>query len=343
MRYQDAGVSFTAARQAKSQIKALARQTYHARVLGEVGAFGGFCSLAGLPRDAVLVASVDGVGTKLKIAFAMHRHSTIGADLVNHCVNDIAAHGAAPLFFLDYLATGRMRPRTVVEIVRGISAACREAGCALIGGETAEMPGFYPEQEYDLAGTIVGWVRRGNILDGRRIRPGDVILGLPSLGLHTNGYSLARKVLLEKAKLKLRQRLPELGRTLGEELLAPHRCYWPVVRPLLEKGLLNGLAHITGGGITDNTPRILPAGSQAEIFRGAWPALPIFDLIARLGDVPEDEMLRTFNCGLGMLLIVSSQNLGRVTTLLKKKKERHWLVGRITPGKPRVRYTGQRA
>ncbi|MGH9350546.1 MAG: phosphoribosylformylglycinamidine cyclo-ligase [Terriglobia bacterium] len=346
MRYQDAGVSFAAARQAKSRIKALARQTYHARVLGEVGAFGGFCSLAGLPRDTVLVASADGVGTKLKIAFEMDRHSTVGADLVNHCVNDIAAHGAAPLFFLDYLATGRMRPATVVEIVRGITNACRETGCALIGGETAEMPGFYPAQEYDLAGTIVGWVRRSKILDGRRICPGDAILGLPSLGLHTNGYSLARKVLLEKAKLKLSQRIPDLGRTLGEELLAPHRGYGPVVRPLLERGLLKGLVHVTGGGITDNTPRILPRGCQAEIFRGSWPVLPIFDLIARLGDVPEDEMLRTFNCGLGMLLVVSSHNLGRVTAFLKKQKESHWLVGRIRHirrGRPGVRYTAHRA
>lgn len=346
MRYQDAGVSFAAARRAKSRIKALARRTYHARVLGEVGAFGGFCSLAGLPRDAVLVASADGVGTKLKIAFEMDRHSTVGADLVNHCVNDIAVHGAEPLFFLDYLATGQMRPATVVEIVRGITNACRAAGCALIGGETAEMPGFYPAQEYDLAGTIVGWARQSKILDGRRIRPGDAIVGLPSLGLHTNGYSLARKALLEKAKLKLTQRIPELGRALGEELLAPHRCYWPVVRPLLEKGLLNGLVHVTGGGITDNTPRILPRGCQAEIFSGAWPRLPIFDLIARLGGVPEDEMLRTFNCGLGMLLIVSGRNLGRVTARLKAKKEKHWLVGRIRPigrDKHGVKYTGQPA
>lgn len=338
MRYQDAGVSFAAASRAKSRIKALARRTYHSRVLGEVGAFGGFCSLTGLPRDAVLVASTDGVGTKLKIAFEMDRHSSVGADLVNHCVNDIAVHGAEPLFFLDYLATGRMRPATVVEIVRGITEACRAAGCALIGGETAEMPGFYLPQEYDLAGTIVGWVRRTKIIDGRRIRPGDAILGLPSLGLHTNGYSLARKALLEKAGLKLTQRIPELGRTLGEELLAPHRCYWPVVKPLLERGLLSGLVHVTGGGITGNTPRILSRGCRAEIFRGAWPVPPIFALIARAGKVPEDEMLRAFNCGLGMLLIVSAGNLNRVTAQLKKRKETHWLVGRIRPGKPGVRY-----
>ncbi|MGH9397423.1 MAG: phosphoribosylformylglycinamidine cyclo-ligase [Terriglobia bacterium] len=338
MRYKDAGVDFGAARNAKSKIKKLARKTFNSRVLSDVGAFGGFYALNGLPRDAVLVASVDGVGTKLKIAFEMNRHSTVGADLVNHCVNDIAVHGASPLFFLDYLATGRMHPARVEEIVRGIASACCAAGCALIGGETAEMPGFYPDQEYDLAGTIIGWVRRSKILDGSAILPGDAILGLPSLGLHTNGYSLARKVLLESAKLKLDKRIAELGRTLGDELLAPHCCYGPVVGPLLEEGWLKGLAHITGGGITDNTPRILPNGCQAEIELGTWPALPIFDLIARLGNVPQDEMLRTFNCGLGMLLIVSQRRLDLVTSHLKKKKEKFWFIGRIVRGKRSVKY-----
>ncbi|MGH9449105.1 MAG: phosphoribosylformylglycinamidine cyclo-ligase, partial [Terriglobia bacterium] len=250
MRYKDAGVDFRAAHRAKSQIRKLARKTFNPRVLRDVGAFGGFYALGGMPRDAVLVASVDGVGTKLKVAFEMNRHFGVGADLVNHCVNDIAVHGASPLFFLDYLATGRLHPAVVAEIVSGIAAACRAAGCALIGGETAEMPGFYPQKEYDLAGTIVGCVRRSKIVDGSGIRPGDAILGVPSLGLHTNGYSLARRVLLDHAKLKLRRRVPDLGRTLGDELLAPHRCYGPVVWPLLEKGWLRGLAHITGGGVT---------------------------------------------------------------------------------------------
>jgi phosphoribosylformylglycinamidine cyclo-ligase len=338
MRYRDAGVDIDAASRAKARIKKLARQTFSGRVLRDVGAFGGFFDLAGLPRDAALVASVDGVGTKLKIAFALNRHSTVGADLVNHCVNDIAVHGARPLFFLDYLATGKLRPRVVEEVVAGLARACRRAGCALIGGETAEMPGFYPPHEYDLAGCIVGWVRRRQIVDGSRIRPGDVILGLPSSGLHTNGYSLARRVLLEQEGMKLTRRVPELGRTLGEELLAPHRCYWPVIRPLLEKRWLKGLVHVTGGGLTDNTPRILPRGCQAEMRLGSWPVLPIFDLIARRGHVPQEDMLRTFNLGLGLLLVVGPRELARVASALKKQREKFWTVGRIVPGRPSVEY-----
>ncbi len=338
MRYRDAGVDIDAATQAKTAIKRLARRTFNARVLRDVGAFGGFFALQGLPRDAVLVSSVDGVGTKLKIAFALNRHSTVGEDIVNHCVNDISVHGAAPSFFLDYLATGKMRPGVVTEIVRGLSNACRAVGCALIGGETAEMPGFYPPDEYDLAGCIVGWVRRKQIVDGTRIRPDDVILGLPSNGLHTNGYSLARKVLLDQEAMKLTKRLPELGRTLGEELLAPHRCYWKVVKPLLDRRWLKGLVHITGGGITDNTPRILPTGTQAEIHLGSWPVLPIFDLISRRGNVPKDDMYRTFNMGLGMLLVVSENHVGEVTKALKKSREKFWMVGRIVRGRPSVKY-----
>jgi phosphoribosylformylglycinamidine cyclo-ligase len=284
------------------------------------------------------VSSVDGVGTKLKLAFALHRHDTVGADLVNHCVNDIAVHGAAPLFFLDYLATGKMHPKVVTEVVKGLAGACRKVGCALVGGETAEMPGFYPEDEYDLAGCIVGWVKRRRIIDGSNIRPGDAILGLPSLGLHTNGYSLARKVLLEQEGLPLAKRLPELGRTLGDELLAPHRCYWPVLQPLLARGWLKGLVHITGGGITDNTPRILPPGARAEVRLGSWPVLPIYDLIAQRGHVPSDDMLRTFNMGLGMLLIVSPRDLPKVTSNLKKRREKFWNIGRIVSGRPGVKY-----
>ena len=338
MRYRDAGVDIDAASRAKARIKSLTRRTFNARVLRDVGAFGGFFSLQGLPRDAVLVSSVDGVGTKLKIAFALDRHSTVGEDIVNHCVNDIAVHGAVPLFFLDYLATGKLRPRVVVDIVEGLARACRAVGCALIGGETAEMPGFYPANEYDLAGCIVGGVRRNRILDGSRIRPGDVILGLASSGLHTNGYSLARKVLLEQEGLKLSARVPELGRTLGDVLLAPHRCYWPVVRPLLEKGWLNGIVHITGGGLTDNTPRILPRGCRAEIRWGAWPVPPIFELIARRGRVPQDDMLRTFNMGIGLALIVAERDLKRVTAALKKMGEESWIIGRIVRGRPSVQY-----
>ncbi len=338
MRYRDAGVDIGAASRAKSDIKELVSQTFNARVLRGFGAFGGFFSLESLPKDAVLVSSMDGVGTKLKIAFAANRHATVAADLVYHSANDIAVHGASPLFFLDYLATGKIRPRVVTEIVGGLAKACRQIGCALVGGETAQMPGFYAPNEYDLAGCIIGWVRRGQILDGRRIRPGDAILGLPSLGLHTNGYSLARKVLLEKAGLRLSQRLPELGKPLGEALLAPHRCYQPLLQPLLQKGWLTGLVHVTGGGITDNTPRILSRQCTAEIRLGSWPVPPLFQLIARLGGVRQQEMLHTFNMGVGMLLVVPSRNLQKVTAALKRKREKFWLIGRITRGKPEVRY-----
>jgi phosphoribosylformylglycinamidine cyclo-ligase len=338
MLYRDAGVDIDAATQAKASIKQLARKTFNPRVLKDVGAFGGFFSIKDLPRDAVLVSSVDGVGTKLKIAFALDRHSTVGADLVNHCVNDIAVHGATPLFFLDYLATGKMHPRVVTEIVRGLASACRSVGCALVGGETAEMPGFYPPNEYDLAGCIVGCVRRREIIDGNRISPGDVIVGLPSLGLHTNGYSLARKVLLEKEEIELRRQVPELGRTLGEELLAPHRCYWKVIKSMLAERLLKGLVHVTGGGITDNTPRILPSGTQAVVRLGSWPVLPIFELIAHRGRVPESDMLRTFNMGIGMMLIVAKRKLTRVTALLARGREKFWIIGDIQRGKPSVKY-----
>jgi phosphoribosylformylglycinamidine cyclo-ligase len=349
MRYQDAGVNIDAANRAKRRIKQLARRTFNPRVLRDVGAFGGFFALDGLPRDAVLVSSVDGVGTKLKIAFALGRHSTVGADLVNHCVNDIAVHGATPLFFLDYLAIGRLKPEVVAEIVSGVARACRETGCALVGGETAEMPGFYAEDEYDLAGCIVGWVRRNRIIDGSGIRPGNVVLGLPSAGLHTNGYSLARKVLLEEGGLKLDQTLPELGRTLGEELLAPHRCYWRIIAPLLGRsghsatqrhrrtGMLKGIVHITGGGLTENPPRILPAGCRMEIRLGSWPVPPIFDLIAKHGRVPLEDMLRTFNMGVGMMLVVREKDLDAVARQLHSKRETFWQIGRIAPGKRGVK------
>ncbi len=338
MRYRDAGVDIDAASRAKARIKTLARRTFNARVLKDVGAFGGFYSLRGLPRDAVLVSSVDGVGTKLKIAFALNRHSTVGMDIVNHCVNDIAVHGAAPLFFLDYLATGKMQPEVVTEIVGGLAKACRAAGCALIGGETAEMPGFYPPNEYDLAGCIVGCVGRHEIIDGSRIKPGDIILGLGSSGLHTNGYSLARKVLLEQEGLELTAAVAELGRPLGDVLLEPHRCYWPIVQPLLKEHLLKGIVHVTGGGLTDNTPRILPSGCRAEIRLGSWPVPPIFNLIGRRGKVPEDDMLRTFNMGIGLALVVAERDLLRVTTALKKKREKLWTIGRIVRGRPGVEY-----
>jgi phosphoribosylformylglycinamidine cyclo-ligase len=353
MRYSDAGVDIDAADRAKRRIRQLARRTFNPRVLREVGAFGGFFALDGLPRDAVLVSSVDGVGTKLKIAFATNRHKTVGADLVNHCVNDIAVHGAAPLFFLDYVASGRLRPEVVTEIVSGVAEACRANGCALIGGETAEMPGFYPDDEYDLAGTIVGWVSRGRIVDGGGIAPGDVVLGLASAGLHTNGYSLARRVLLEQAGMKLDAVVPELGRSLGDELLAPHRCYWPVIKTLLDlksargtsrpgksatTGVLKGLAHITGGGLTDNPPRILPKGCKMEIELGSWPVPPIYPVIATLGSVPQDDMLRTFNMGIGMVLVIAESDLDAVTRVLRKRREPFWRIGGIVRGGRGVKY-----
>jgi phosphoribosylformylglycinamidine cyclo-ligase len=339
--YRDAGVDIDAAKRAKARIKRLARATFSRRVLKDVGAFGGFFDLRGLPRDAVLISSVDGVGTKLKIAFALDRHSTVGADLVNHCVNDIAVHGARPLFFLDYLAMGKLRPLVVAEVVKGLARACRAAGCALIGGETAEMPGLYAPGEYDLAGCIVGVAERRRIVDGRRIRPGDVLIGLPSLGLHTNGYSLARKVLLETAGFHLSQRVPELGRTLASELLAPHRCYWPVLEPLLARRLVHGAVHVTGGGITENVPRLLPPGCGAEVRLGSWPVLPIFNLIARAGNVPQDDMLRTFNMGIGLILIVAARHTPRVMGTLKRKGEQAWVIGRVVRGRPRVQYTDE--
>ena len=346
MRYQDAGVDIDAANRAKQRIKQLARRTFNPRVLRDVGAFGGFFALDGLPRDSVLVSSVDGVGTKLKIAFALGRHTTVGSDLVNHCINDIAVHGAAPLFFLDYLATGQLKPAVVTEVVGGIARACSENGCALVGGETAEMPGFYPVDEYDLAGSIVGWVRRSRIIDGSAVRPGDVVLGLASAGLHTNGYSLAREVLLEEGGLSLDHAVPELGRSLGEELLAPHRCYWKLIEPLLggsaasggAKGLLKALVHITGGGLTENPPRVLPKGCRMELSLASWPVPAIFQLIQRLGRVPEDDMLRTFNMGIGMMLVVSERNLDAVSKVLRRKRERFWQVGRIVRGARGVRY-----
>jgi phosphoribosylformylglycinamidine cyclo-ligase len=344
MRYQDAGVDIDAAQCAKQRIKQLARSTFNPRVLRDVGAFGGFFALEGLPRDAVLVSSVDGVGTKLKIAFALGRHNTVGADLVHHCINDIAVHGAAPLFFLDYLATGKLEPAVVTDVVAGVAQACRENGCALVGGETAEMPGFYPANEYDLAGSIIGWVRRNKIIDGSAIRPGDVVLGLASAGLHTNGYSLARKALLEEGGLKLDQVVPELGRTLGEELLAPHRCYWRLIEPMLGarsgrgSGWLRALVHITGGGLTENPPRVLPKGCRLQIQLGSWPVPAIFQLIQRLGQVPEDDMLRTFNMGIGMLLVVSESNIDDVTRVLRRKREAFWQIGRIVPGGRGVKY-----
>lgn len=298
--YAAAGVDLAAADRAKRRMRDAARSTHGPRVLAGLGGFGGLFALdhAGL-REPVLVSSIDGVGTKLKVAFALDRHESVGSDLVAHCVNDILVCGARPLFFLDYLALGAMDAERAVAVVAGVAAGCRAAGCALVGGETAAMPGFYAPGEYDLAGCIVGVVERAQLITGAAIQAGDAVIGLPSLGLHTNGYSLARSVL---ANLDLRAIVPELGRTLGDELLQPHRPYLDAVMPLLDAGLVTGMAHITGGGLLDNPPRVVPEGLRVRLDATTWDILPIFRLIQRHGGVDWDEMARVFNLGLGYLI-----------------------------------------
>ena len=335
--YRDAGVDIDRADAAKKRIKALARQTFTPEVASEIGTFGGLFRLK-RERTAqpILVSSVDGVGTKLKIAFATGVHHTVGRDLVAHCVNDILVQGAAPLFFMDYIATHRMEPEVIARVVEGIAAGCRESECALLGGETAEMPGFYSSGEYDLAGFIVGLVDQSQLLDGQRIRPGDVILGLASTGLHTNGYSLARKLLFDVGGYEVGSRLPQLSLPVGEELLRPHRNYLSLLKPLLDQGRLNGLAHITGGGLTDNIPRILPGGCSAHIQLKSWPEPAIFGLLQELGRIDEAEMLRTFNMGIGMALIVSPGEVSRVEENLARSGEPLYRIGEIRSGKHRV-------
>ncbi len=343
MRYADAGVNIQLADRAKQSIRRLAGRTLTRGVLGPIGAFGALYQLDRKRwRDPVLVSSADGVGTKLKVAFAMGVHSTVGADLVNHCVNDILTQGAEPLFFLDYLAMGRMDPAVAEQVVEGMSRACRQAGCALIGGETAEMPGFYPPGEYDLAGFIVGAVERSRILGLAGVRPGDLLLGLPSTGLHTNGYSLARKLVFKVARLSPESYVAEVGNKIGAELLKPHRCYWPMLRNVVARGWVSAMAHITGGGIPGNLPRVLPRGTQAVVELGSWPVVPIFHYLARLGSIEPDELLRTFNLGLGMILVVPPRKLRRVEAEFKRRREKFYRVGHVDrgePGKPRVVFT----
>src|SRR5215813_859124 len=300
--YREAGVDIDAANRATDKIKELARATFNQRTLSDIGSFGGMFDGA-FPelRQPVLVASADGVGTKLKITFETGIHNTVGADLVNHCVNDILVQGARPLFFLDYFATGKLEPDVTASVVEGMARACKENGCVLLGGETAEMPDFYPPGEYDLAGFIVGVVDKPNVIDGKTIVPGDVILGIPSNGLQTNGYSLARKLFFEIGGYKPETYLDELGTTVGQALLATHQSFLPQIGPLLDSGLIKGLAHITGGGFLENIPRILPDGVSVEIKRGTWPELPIFGVMQKLGNVADHEMFRTFNMGIGMV------------------------------------------
>jgi phosphoribosylformylglycinamidine cyclo-ligase len=340
MDYKSSGVDIDAGNETVRRIKRLAKATFTPGVLSDIGSFGGLFKLdTSAWQEPVLVSSADGVGTKLKVAFMTNQHRTIGADLVNHCVNDILVQGAVPLFFLDYLATGRLSPDVAEQIVEGLAKACKENGCALLGGETAEMPGFYGDGEYDVAGFIVGVVDRSQIIDGKSIAAGDVLLGLPSNGLHTNGYSLARKIVFDELELNADSHLPELGETVGDALLRTHRSYLPVIRPLLGRGLIKGMAHITGGGITDNLPRVLPPGTAARVNRGSWRVPALFRWLGEAGRVPEYDLRRSFNMGIGMILVVSATEVDATRKLLLDAGEANSVViGDIVPGEPEVHY-----
>jgi phosphoribosylformylglycinamidine cyclo-ligase len=337
--YADAGVDITSGDRSKQRIKMLARKTFNRQVLSEIGGFGGLFALD-LEKfpNPVLVSSTDGVGTKLKVAFDLGIHHTVGQDLVNHCVNDIAVQGATPLFFLDYLATGKLEDMVVEKVVQGISEACRANGCALIGGETAQMPGFYAEGEYDLAGTIIGAVNRDRIITGEHIQIGDVLVGLPSNGLHTNGYSLARKLLFEVAKYGPEQYVNELKDKTGAALMRTHRSYLSVIKKLTGAEVVSGMAHITGGGITENLPRILPKGMGAMVDLASWQVPPLFEHLQHLGDVEQDEMLRTFNMGIGLIAVVPAEKIKKTKAILNRANERHCIIGRVVRGERKVSY-----
>jgi phosphoribosylformylglycinamidine cyclo-ligase len=338
--YADAGVDISSGDRAKQRIKYLAQRTFTKNVLSEIGGFGGLFKLdTAKYKQPVLVSSADGVGTKLKIAFEMGIHHTVGADLVNHCVNDIAVQGAVPLFFLDYLATGLLDPEVLAKVVEGLADACRANGCALIGGETAQMPGFYADGEYDLAGFIVGVVEREKIITGAKIKVGDVLIGLPSTGLHTNGYSLARKLFFETAGYKPDQYVNALKEKAGAALMKTHRSYLSVIQKLVISDLVAGMAHITGGGITENLPRILPKAISAVIDLGSWPVLPIFDHLRELGNVEQEEMLRTFNMGIGLIAAVPAEKFKRVKGLLDRASEKFHVIGRTVKGDRKVIYS----
>ena len=317
MDYRTSGVDMDAGMDVVERVRGLARSTFTAGVLSDIGSFGGLFrpDLPGMD-DPVLVASADGVGTKLAVAGAAGVHTTVGVDLVNHCVNDILVQGARPLFFLDYFATGRLSPAVTAAVIEGIAAGCRQNGCALLGGETAEMPGFYADGQYDLAGFVVGLVDRARIIDGRSIAPGDVLVGLPSSGLHTNGYSLARRILFDRLGLQVDARVDALDCTVGEELLRTHRSYRSAVRPVIETGCVKGIAHVTGGGLTDNVPRILPAGCAAIIDPARWTVPTIFEYLREQGEVPAAEMYRTFNMGIGLVVVCARDDAHRVLSKL---------------------------
>jgi len=340
MDYKSSGVDIDAGHETVRRIKKLAQSTFTPGVLSDIGSFGGLFKLdTAAWKEPVLVSSADGVGTKLKVAFMANQHSTIGVDLVNHCVNDILVQGAVPLFFLDYLATGKLSPDVAEQIVQGLARACQDNGCALLGGETAEMPGFYNDGEYDVAGFIVGAVDRARLIDGKSITTGDVLIGLPSSGLHTNGYSLARKIAFEELKLDVDTHVPDLGETVGQALLRPHRSYLPVIKPLLNKGVIKGMAHVTGGGITDNLPRALPPGTAARVNRTSWRVPAIFRWLGESGRVPEYDLRRALNMGIGMILVVGKNDVDAVRKdLLNAGEANSMVIGDIVAGEPGVEY-----
>jgi phosphoribosylformylglycinamidine cyclo-ligase len=331
--YADAGVNISAGDRAKQRIKYLAQRTFNKNVLSDIGGFGGLYKLDTVKfPHPVLVSSADGVGTKLKIAFELGVHHTVGADLVNHCVNDIAVQGATPLFFLDYLAAGILDTTVTEKIISGLADACRANGCALIGGETAQMPGFYQPGEYDLAGFIIGVVDRDKLLTGDKIEPGDILVGLPSTGLHTNGYSLARKLMFEVAGYTSEKYVNDLKEKAGAALMKTHKSYLSCIRKLTTADLAVGFAHITGGGITENLPRILPKGTAAQVELGSWPVLPIFEHLQKLGNVEKEEMLRTFNMGIGLIAVIPADKFKKAKTLLERASEKYYVIGRIVRG-----------
>lgn len=330
--YRQSGVDIDAGNEVVRRIKSLAQSTYTPNVLSGIGSFGGLFRMDPSINEPVLVASADGVGTKLKLAFMTGVHDTIGADLVNHCVNDILVQGATPLFFLDYLATGTLSPDVAEQIVKGVARACAENGCALLGGETAEMPGFYADGEYDVAGFIVGVVERQQVIDGSTIAAGDVLIGLPSTGLHTNGYSLARKIVFDLMQLDVDAYIPELGSTVGAALMQTHRSYLKDVQPHLR--VIKGMAHITGGGLTENTPRMLPEGLAAEIDLGSWTAPALFQWLQQGGGIQLDEMRRAFNMGVGLVIAVAPEDAAALCGALTGG----WVIGRVASGARGVQY-----
>jgi phosphoribosylformylglycinamidine cyclo-ligase len=339
MKYSDSGVDIDRSNEAKRRIKSLIRSTFTEAVVGDIGAFGGmyrpdFLSL----QKPILVSSADGVGTKLKVAFLSGIHDTVGIDLVSHCTNDILVQGAFPLFFLDYIASGRVEPAVIEQLVKGLAEGCKQSQCVLIGGETAEMPDFYQAGEYDLAGFIVGVVDESKLLGSRKVEKGDILIGLRSSGLHTNGYSLARKIFFEQEKLRVDSYVDFLGRTAAEELLEPHRNYLPVVRELVHSDDLHAMAHITGGGITENLDRVLGPNLDGAVQRGSWEILRVFRFLRERGQVEDDEMYRTFNMGIGLILVVAKDRLARVEDYLRTQNEQYYLIGEVVEGTGKVRY-----